>query len=88
MDPTRHGRGAYYNPAQFPDLPTSSSRQPRPPLLEQQATPPLQMNPRPQFEPHQGGYIAGQSSTPVDIPTDANTWSYDALLDVPMPGGS
>jgi len=46
MDPTRQGRdpsgrGAYYNPAQFPDLPSFSWRQPRRPLLLEQATPPL-----------------------------------------------
>jgi len=88
MDPTRQGRdpsgrGAYYNPAQFPDLPSSSSwRQPRQPLLLEQATPPLQMNPR----PHQGGDIEDQSSTRVGIPTDGNISSYDALLNFPMPG--
>ena len=92
MDPTRQGRdpsgrGAYYNPAQFLDLPSSSSwRQPRRPLLLEQATPPLQMNPQPQFQPHQGGDIGDQSSTRVGIPTDGNISSYDALLNFPMPG--
>lgn len=32
------------------------------------------------------GYIGDQSSTRVGIPTDGNSWSYDAPFDVPMPG--